>query len=315
MQKLIFGIDLGGTSVKIGLFDKNEGLLEDWEIKTRKENNGAFILGDISDFILEKIKEKNISKEDMMGIGIGVPGPVSSDGTIYNGVNLGWGTFNVENELERLSGFPVKAANDANVAALGEMWKGGGKNYKDLVLITLGTGVGGGVIMDGKIVSGTNGSAGEIGHMPITDEETHLCGCGKYGCLEQVASATGIVKVAKKLLSDNDAPSKLREIKNLNSKDVFAAAEEGDAIAIEVTETLGKYLGTALANISSVIDPQAFVLGGGVSKAGQVLIDLVQKYYKVKVFSSCKDTKIVLAELGNQAGIYGAAKTLIDSQK
>ncbi|NLZ81281.1 MAG: ROK family glucokinase [Clostridiales bacterium] len=315
MQKLIFGIDLGGTSVKIGLFGENEGLLEDWEIKTRKENNGAFILGDISDFVLGKIKEKNISKDDVMGIGIGVPGPISSDGTIFSGVNLGWGTFNVEKELESLSGFSVKAGNDANVAALGEMWEGGGKNYKNLVLITLGTGVGGGVIMDGKIVSGTNGSAGEIGHMPVTDDETELCGCGKYGCLEQVASATGIVKVAKRLLANSHVPSKLRDIKNLNSKDVFAIASEGDSIAIEVTEILGKYLGTALANISSVIDPEIFVLGGGVSKAGQVLIDLVQKYYKVKVFSSCKDTKIVLAELGNQAGIYGAAKTLIDSQK
>lgn len=315
MQKLIFGVDLGGTSVKIGLFDEIEGLLENWEIKTRKENNGAFILGDISDFVLGKIKEKNLGKENILGIGIGVPGPVSSDGTIYNGVNLGWGSFNVEKELENLSGFPVKAGNDANIAALGEMWKGGGKKYKNLVLVTLGTGVGGGVILDGKIVSGINGSAGEIGHMPVTEDETQLCGCGKYGCLEQVASATGIVKVAKKLLAESETPSKLREIQNLNSKDVFAAAGKGDSIAIQVTETLGKYLGTALANVSSVIDPEVFVLGGGVSKAGQVLIDLIQKYYKVKAFSASKDTEIVLAELGNQAGMYGAAKILIDSRK
>lgn len=315
MQKLIFGVDLGGTSVKIGLFDQNEGLLEDWEIKTRQEKNGAFILSDINNFITEKIKEKNISKDSILGIGMGVPGPVGADGTVYSFANLGWKNVNVEKELGELSGFLVKAANDANIAALGEMWKGGGKNYKNLVLVTLGTGVGGGIIVDGKIVSGVNGAAGEIGHMHVKEDETEPCGCGNYGCLEQVASATGIVRIAKKLLAKSDLPSTLREVENLTSKDVFSEADKGDSLAIEVTENFGKYLGTALANVSCVLDPEAFVIGGGVSKAGKVLIDLVQKYYKVKAFSSTRNVKFELASLGNQAGIYGAAKILIDSQK
>lgn len=315
MQKLIFGIDLGGTSIKIGLFDQNEGLLEDWEIKTRQENNGAYILGDINDFINEKIKEKGLSRESIIGLGMGVPGPVSADGTVISFANLGWKNVNVEKDLGKISGFPVKAANDANIAALGEMWRGGGKNYKTIVMVTLGTGVGGGVIIDGKIVSGINGAAGEIGHLHISDDETDACGCGNYGCLEQVASATGIVRVAKKMLANSDEQSTLRNIEDLTSKDVFSEAAKGDALAIEVTESFGKYLGTALASVSAVLDPEAFVIGGGVSKAGQVLIDLVKKYYKEKAFSATRNVKFELASLGNQAGIYGAAKILIDSQK
>ena len=309
MKKYIFGVDLGGTSVKLGLFDKDGKLIEKWEIPTRKEENGKYILEDIAQTILKKAKEKKIS-EEIIGIGIGVPGPVREDGVVKGCVNIGWEEINVTEELEKKTGYPVKAGNDANVAALGELWQGGGNAFQNLVMVTLGTGVGGGIILNGKILAGVNGAAGEIGHMPVVYEETEYCNCGKKGCLEQVASASGIVKEMKKILASSTKDSVLRD-QQISAKAVFDAIKEKDELAQEAGERLGKYLGIALAHITAVIDPEIIVIGGGVSKAGDVLLELIQKYYMEKAFLPSRSVKFALATLENDAGIYGAAKLVL----
>jgi len=307
-----FGIDIGGTTIKMGLFKVDGTLIEKWEIDTRKEKNSKYILDDISQEIKNKMKEKGIHRNDVVGVGIGVPGPVSSDGTVLKCVNLGWGIFNVEETLSKMIDLPVRAGNDANVAALGEMWQGGGKGYKNVVMVTLGTGVGGGIIIDGNVISGTNGAGGEIGHIKVVKNETETCGCGKTGCLEQYASATGIVKESEKLLKDDNSPSVLRSINEITAKDIFDAAKEGDKLSNKLVEELGERLGGALANISCVCDPEVFVIGGGVSKAGMILINVIRKYFIEKAFHACEGTKFELAKLGNDAGIYGGVKLVLD---
>lgn len=311
MEKYIFGVDLGGTTVKMGLFKEDASLLDKWEIPTVKDNNGEGILPDIARSIKSKIADKNIDKEDILGVGIGVPGPVDSKGVIYQAANLGWDVFNVSETLSGLVGLPVKAGNDANVAALGEMWKGGGAGYGNMVMVTLGTGVGGGIIVEGEILAGYKGSGGEIGHIHVQDGEEKCCGCGNKGCLEQYASATGIVYIAKKRLAKDDMPSVLRQREDFSAKTVWDAVKSGDALAIEVAEQFGEYLGKALASIACVVNPEIIVIGGGVSKAGDILLDYIVKNYLPYVFRGSRETKFALATLGNDAGIYGAAKLML----
>lgn len=307
MKKYSVGVDIGGTTVKIGIFTNEGSILRKWEIKTRKEEDGKYILEDITKSIESILNEECISKKDVAGVGLGVPGPVKSDGTVLKCVNLGWGIFNVEEELSKLISLPVKAANDANIASLGEMWQGGGKGHKNMVMVTLGTGVGGGVIINGKIMDGNNGAAGEIGHIKVSDEEKDNCGCGKCGCLEQYASATGIVRSAKRLLEKTEKSTVLKSIQELTAKDIFDAAKKNDEVAIELVDDFGKKLGTSLALISCVCDPEVFVIGGGVSKAGEILINSVKKHYVENAFHASRKTDFKLAELGNDAGIFGGA--------
>ncbi len=313
MGKIAIGIDVGGTSVKLGLFQADGTLLHNWEVHTRKEEEGRFILPDVSDSIKSVLKERNIEKDQLIGAGLGVPGPVLPDGFVSICVNLGWRDINVQHELSRmLGGIPVLSGNDANVAALGEMWKGGGKGYTDIVMITLGTGVGGGVIIDEKIISGKHGLAGEIGHIHVRDQEEEVCNCGGKGCVEQIASATGIAREARRAMAAVDTPSVLREFGDqVSAKNVLDAAKDGDALALEVVETISRCLGILMAQLSMTIDPQMFVVGGGVSKAGQFLIDMIEKYYIEFTPISKDKAKIGLAELGNDAGIYGAAKLVL----
>lgn len=310
MKKYCFGIDIGGTTVKCGLFSVDGEVLDKWEIPTRTENNGCNILPDVAAAIADKIAEKQLDKEEIAGVGIGVPGPVNEEGELPTAVNLHWGYVHLVNEMEKLTGLRVKGGNDANVAALGEMWKGGGAGYNNVVLITLGTGVGGGIIHNGKILTGSHGAGGEIGHIHVTDDVDRDCNCGNHGCLEQVTSATGITYLANRRLAKDDAPSVLRG-RGISAKTVFDAVKANDAVAMEIAEEFGKYLGTALANVAGVADPDIFVIGGGVSKAGPILLDYIQKYYKKYAFVACKETKFALAELGNDAGIYGAAKLVL----
>jgi len=312
MEQYVFAVDLGGTTVKLGLFDKEGNVLEKWEIVTRKENNGENILPDIAKSIQDKAAEKSISKDEILGVGIGVPGPVDSKGVIYKAANLGWDVFNVSEKLGELTGLPVKTGNDANVAALGEMWKGGGKGFNSIVAVTLGTGVGGGVIIEGKLVAGSTGAGGEIGHIHVEDNETIACGCGKKGCLEQYASATGIARLANERLAQDDMPSILRNAEKVDAKAVFDAVKEGDRLAIEVAEIFGMYLGKGLAAVGAVVNPEAFVIGGGVSKAGEVLFDYIEKNYVKYAFHGTRNAKFCLATLGNDAGIYGAAKLILE---
>lgn len=310
MKKYCFGIDVGGTTVKMGLFTTEGELLDKWEIPTRKEDGGAYILNDVAASVEAKLAEKNIEKEDVAGAGIGVPGPTLDTGYVSICVNLGWKDKNPANELSELLSIPVKAGNDANVAALGEMWKGGGEGYLDVVLLTLGTGVGGGIIIDGHAVVGAHGAGGEIGHITVRDDETEACGCGRKGCLEQYASATGLVRLAKRYFEKNTKNSILTG-KEITAKEVFDAAKAGDAAALEITEEFGAYLGQALVNLAATVDPAVFVIGGGVSKAGDILLETVRKYFYDHAFYGNQKTKITLATLGNDAGIYGAAKQVL----
>ncbi len=305
-----FGVDIGGTTVKIGLFKTEGEVIEKWEIKTRTANGGEAILPDIAASLMEKLDAYGIEKSSLVGIGVGVPAPVNEDGIVQKTANLGWGYKEVKRELEELTGVPVKVGNDANVAALGEMWKGGGVGHKNLVMVTLGTGVGGGIIINGQILIGTNGAGGEIGHLKMNQNETECCGCGGKGCLEQYASATGIARLARKRLADNTEETVLN-VEKVSAKDVFDAVKAGDKVAIEVAKEFGTYLGYALANISALIDPSIYVIGGGVSKAGEVLFDYIKEPYMEKAFFANKNVEFALATLGNGAGIYGAAKLVL----
>ena len=311
---MCFGIDVGGTTVKIGLFTTEAKLIDSVEIPTRKEDDGSHILPDICAAIDAKLVEKQITRDDLLGIGIGIPGPITKDGTVLNCVNLGWGIFNVEEKLSQmLGGVKVKAGNDANVAALGETWQGGGRGFEDLVLVTLGTGVGGGVIIGGKIIAGSNGAAGEIGHIPaVFGDDAETCGCGKKGCLETVGSATGIVREAKKLLAKSEEDSVLRGMEEFTCKDIFDAAKDGDKLSMEVVDKLAYYLGNAIAGIAAVTNPQVIVIGGGVSKAGKFLLDKIEENFLANAFHATKNAKFALATLGNDAGMYGAAALILD---
>lgn len=309
-MRYCMGVDVGGTSVKLGLFETEGKLLDKWEIPTRKENHGEQILPDVAASILGKLEEKKIQREAVAGVGMGIPAPVDSEGVVQQTANVGWGYKEVTRELsELLDGMRVEAGNDANVAAMGEMWLGAGRGEKNLVMVTLGTGVGGGVIVDGHMIVGHHGAGGEIGHICVKREEEDACGCGLHGCLEQYASATGIAKLARKALSGEHEETVLHG--EPSAKDVFDAVKAGDALATRIADEFGRYLGGALASIAVVADPAVFVIGGGVSKAGPVLIPFVEKAFLEKAFFANKDTKIVLAELGNDAGICGAARLIL----
>lgn len=312
MKKYGFGVDVGGTTIKMGFFETSGALLDKWEIKTNKENNGESILSDIAKAVDNKLAQEGISKSEVQGIGIGVPGPVRSDGVVNVCVNLGWGVIDVSTELGNLTGLPIKVGNDANVAALGEMWQGGAKGCKDVIVVTLGTGVGGGIIVDGKIVAGHDGAGGEIGHITVNNDEIEPCNCGQYGCLEQYTSATGIVRMAKRKLAKSSEETTLRNFKELTAKDIFDEAKAGDAIAGELVDEVGSILGSALSNMACVVNPEIIVIGGGVSKAGSILIDTIQKHFVETSFHACRNTKFALASLGNDAGIYGCMRMILD---
>ena len=314
MKEYAFGIDLGGTTAKIGLFTTSGALLEKWEVATDTSNAGEHILENLAAAVLGKMKEQSIQPEQVEGVGIGVPGPVL-DSSIVPIVcaNLGgWGERNVSAQLSGLlDGLKVLVGNDANVAALGEIWMGAAKGAKNAVMVTLGTGVGGGVVVNGKVIDGVHGAGGEIGHITVNRHETAVCGCGKRGCLEQYSSATGVVRCMKKLLDENpDTPCTLRGTE-FAAKDVFDAARNGDALAAREVDEMSDTLGMALANIASTVDPEAFLVGGGVARAGDVLFAPLNKHFQEYAFKSCRETPIKQASLGNDAGIYGAVRLIV----
>lgn len=311
-MKYCFGVDVGGTSIKIGLFTVQGNVLDKWEIKTRRENGGEAILPDIAASLKDKIQEKGLDAGEIKGIGIGIPAPVTGDGIVKNTANLGWGYKEVNRELRELTGLDVQAGNDANLAALGEMWLGAGQGQKNMIMVTLGTGVGGGAIVDGRPMVGANGASAEIGHVCVNYHEKKKCGCGKTGCLEQYASATGIARLARMRLAWDDTPSVLRGQAKIDAKAVFDAMKEGDAVAEEIVDQFSAYLGHGLANVAIIVDPAVIVIGGGVSKAGDVMIPYIKKYFLEKAFFANRETEFVIAKLDNDAGICGAAKMIID---
>lgn len=311
MRRVAFGVDIGGTTVKLGLFDREGCVLDKWEIPTVKDNEGASVLPDVAKSIRAKLEEKGIQLQEIDGIGVGAPGAVDDEGTLVGGaVNIGWKAFNIPKALNAYINVPVKAANDANAAAFGEMWQGGGKGCRSMVAVTLGTGVGGGIIINGNILTGATGAGGEIGHIHIEDDETEECGCKNKGCLEQYASATGIVRLARRRLEKDDKPSALRR-NTLSAKNVFDAVKAGDEVAIEIARQFGDYLGKGLAAVAAVVNPEMFVIGGGVSKAGDILISFVEPCFQKYAFEQCRGAKFTLARLGNDAGIYGAAGLIL----
>lgn len=312
-MKYGFGVDVGGTTVKLAYFDEEGTLLEKWEIPTRKEKNGENILPDVAASIGDYLEQHRIDRERIIGVGVGVPGPVDSRGMVNMCVNLGWGEKNIVRELGDLLGLPVRAGNDANVAALGEYWKGGGREYNSMVMATLGTGVGGGIVVDSRLLHGAHGAGGEVGHMVLNRHETERCGCGNRGCVEQYCSATGLARLARIRLAQDEAPSVLRQVASPVAKDVFDAGKQGDALANEVLEQYYDYLGEFLATVCAVIDPEVVVLGGGVSKAGEVLLDGVRRGYARFCFKGVKDVQFKQAQLGNDAGAYGAFKLVLDA--
>ncbi len=312
-MKYGFGIDLGGTTVKIAYFDENGTMLEKWEIPTVTAGGGSQILPDIAASIRQFMDAHSIADTAVLGLGIGVPGPVNAKGVVNKCVNLGWGVFNISETLSSLTGFPVKAGNDANVAALGEFWKGGGKGCDNMVFVTLGTGVGGGIVVEGNLLHGAHGSGAEIGHLVLNREETVPCNCGKYGCVEQYCSATGIVRMAKRYLEANAADSVLNAIEPLTCKDIFDAGKSGDAAANAILDQVYAYMGEFLGNICSTVNPEVVVIGGGVSKAGDVLIQGIEPYFKKSVFHAASGARFTLASLGNDAGAYGAFKLALDA--
>ena len=313
-MKIGFGVDLGGTTVKLAAFTPAGEMLAKWEIPTVTANRGTQILPDIAASVLRYCEENKIAKGDVLGIGIGVPGPVDGNGIVAACENLGWGRVDVCGELNKLTGFPVKAGNDATVAAVGECWKGGGQGCKNMVMVTLGTGVGGGIVLDGKPLHGITGAAGEIGHMTLNRHETRPCACGKYGCVEQYCSATGIARMAVDYLADHQEASILRDLEKITAKDVFDAAGSGDAAAQAVLEQAYSYMGEFIGNICTMLNPEQIVIGGGVSKAGQSLIDGIKRHFGKYVYCVNGDAvEFKLAKLGNDAGVYGAFKLLLDN--
>ena len=312
MERYGFGIDLGGTTCKLGLFQADGTLMEKWEIPTDTRENGKNVLPDIAASIEEKIRQHHISREQIIGAGIGVPGAVNNEGVVNRCINLGWGIVPVSKELSSLLSVPVYTANDANVAALGEAWKGSGNGYSSIAMITLGTGIGGGVVLDGQIINGFHGAAGELGHIVVNPEEQDACNCGNHGCIEQYASATGIVRQARKQLAESSVDSVLRKEQDLSAKSVFDAAKAGDVLAKKIAEEVCDMLGRVIGTICNVINPEAVIIGGGVSRAGDILLELVQEGFRNSVFHASRDTVIRLASLGNDAGIYGAMKLLLN---
>ena len=304
-------MDIGGTTCKIGFFETAGVLIDKWEIKTDTDNNGENVLPNVALAIDNKLAQEGISKDEVQGVGVGVPGPVKSNGVVNRCVNLGWGIVDVADELGRLTGLEVRVGNDANVAALGEMWQGGAKGCKDVIMVTLGTGVGGGIIVEGKIVAGFDGAGGEIGHITVNKDEIEACNCGQYGCLEQYASATGIVRLAKRKLAQSSEETALRKYEPLTAKDVIDEAKAGDVLAVEVLDEVCEILGSALSNMACIVNPEVIVIGGGVSKAGSILTDNIQKHYQESAFFACRETKFALASLGNDAGMYGCVQLLL----
>lgn len=310
MENYIFGVDIGGTTIKLGLFRSEGELLEKWEIPTRTMEKGAFVLPDAAESIKAAMERQGIRETQVEGIGIGVPGPVDENDTVHGCVNLGWGEFSIRERMkELLPEIPnVKAGNDATIATLGELCFGGGRGNGSAAMFTLGTGVGGGIAIAGKTFRGFHGGAGEWGHIVLNPQEKDVCNCGKRGCLEQYASATGIVRIAEHMLKESSQPSGLRKRERITARDICDLAREGDKLAENVLEQCTDYLGRAMSYVACAVDPEVFLIGGGMSRAGAVLLDRIRRSYKRYAFHVLRDTPIIGAELGNDAGIYGCVK-------
>ncbi|EOL47617.1 glucokinase [Enterococcus phoeniculicola] len=321
MDKKIIGIDLGGTTAKFAILTMDGEIQQKWSIDTNILDEGSHIVPEIVESINHRLNLYNMTSEDFIGIGMGTPGSVDLEkGTVIGAYNLNWATLQPVKELiEKGTKIPFALDNDANVAALGERWKGAGENDPDVIFITLGTGVGGGIIAEGKLLHGTAGCAGEVGHVTV-DPNGFECTCGKRGCLETVSSATGVVRVARHLAEEYVGDSKIKALlddgEEVTSKDIFEYAQAEDPFALMVVDKVCFYLGLACGNLGNTLNPSSIVLGGGVSAAGEFLRSRVENYFKEFTFPQVRNsTKIKLAELGNEAGVIGAASLALQFDK
>ncbi|WP_078413763.1 ROK family glucokinase [Priestia abyssalis] len=312
-EKWLVGVDVGGTTIKMAFVNHYGEIIEKWEIPTNIAEEGKNIPTDIAKAIDQKLVDLGQPQNKLEAIGIGAPGPVNSaNGSLYVAVNLGWSNFPLKDRLEMETSLPVVVDNDANIAAIGEMWKGAGEGAKDLLCVTLGTGVGGGIIANGSIIHGVNGAAGEIGHVTSVPEGGAPCNCGKTGCLETVASATGVVRLGMHALETTTTPSVLREAYSDNemitAKMIFDAAKAQDELALHVVNDLAFHLGLALANLSNGLNPEKIVIGGGVSKARDTLLNPLKEQFKRFAFPRVAEgAELTIATLGNDAGVIGGA--------
>lgn len=314
MRPYAFGVDIGGTAIKLGLFRTNGRLTEKWSIPTRTENSGGNVLPDVVASLNQVLKRRGLDWDQIEGVGMGVPGPVREDGTVMGCVNLGWDVFNIPRVIRglepRIDRFCV--TNDVNAATLGEMWQGGAEGRKSAFMVTLGTGIGGGLVINEQIVNGDAGGAGEIGHFRVERGETEPCKCGGYGCLEQYCSATGLVRCARRaLVKDCHLPTALQDDENLSALSICNAAKTGDELASELLDQLGDRLGWALTAVAGTTNPEVFVVGGGMSNAGNLLLERIEQGFRRHSFHACRDTEFSLAQLGNDAGIYGCVRMLL----
>ncbi|HEY0222476.1 ROK family glucokinase [Lactovum miscens] len=314
MAKKIIGIDLGGTSIKFGILTADGQVQDKWSVATNVLDEGKHIVPDIVESINHRLEIYKLDKNDFSGVGMGSPGSVDIEkGTVTGAYNLGWKTTQeVGSVITAETGLPFAIDNDANVAALGERWVGAGENNPDVVFITLGTGVGGGIIAGGNLIHGIAGAGGEIGHIVVVPEDGFECTCGSRGCLETVASATGVVRVARQMAEEFEGDSLIKNAldsgESVSSKDIFVAAEDGDLFASKVVDKVSMYLGLACGNLGNTLNPDSIVIGGGVSAAGEFLRKQIESYFKKFTFPTVrKTTSIKLATLGNDAGIIGAA--------
>lgn len=317
-MKRVIGIDLGGTTAKIGILNQNGEIEKKWELPTDISKDGMLIIPNIITSIKEVLKTDKLEASDFLGIGMGTPGTVNrTNGTVIGAYNLNWKTEQlIREQVESSTGIPFFLDNDANVAALGEQWKGAGNNEKNVSFITLGTGVGGGLVSDGSLIHGAVDAAGEVGHITV-EPYGYECTCGKKGCLEQYASATGIVRLAFDLTADHPEESELKILVEndevIDAKRIFDSAKAGDTYANHVVDRFSFYLGLALGNIANILNPSTIVLGGGVSQAGDFLVERVRKVVEEFTFPTIRPiTKIKIAELGNDAGMIGAASLVLN---
>ena len=304
------GIDLGGTNTKIGLLDEDGNILFSTIVKTESEQGFEKTIERLSNILKIQVSNLNISFNDVAGVGLGVPGPVANGRIVKFWANFPW-PVNVDlaAEFEKHLGVPVKVDNDVNVITLGEMWKGGGRGYKNVLGLAIGTGIGGGVVVNGKLVSGKNGAGGEVGHIKV-ERDGKLCGCGQEGCWEAYASATGLVREAKSRLTVNKNNLLYERTKDreVEAKDIFDAARDGDEFSLNLVDYEAEFIALGIGNLLNVLDTDVVVVGGGIALAGNILFDKInEKLRKYAMLSTLEGLKIVQAELGNDAGIYGAA--------
>lgn len=310
-----FGIYIGSSRIFLAYFEETGRLLEKWSIPTPPKHSSNQVLEDIAREIEDYMSRNGIFEDDVLGIGVGLPGPVNSSGTVNKCVNLGWGMFNIDRALSGLTGMPVAATNVANAAAVGESWQGSGKGRKNVFFVAMNTGVGGALIMDGKLASGAHGGAGEVGHMTVNRKETEACTCGKFGCLEQYCSPTGVVRMAKQAMAGSKTPSVLRSKRELVFTDVFSAAAKGDRLAAEVKEEFCACFGQAIANVCAVTNPDTVILGGQLPDCGKAVVEGILRYFGKFVFHANREVQFETARLGVDAPLYGAFKLVLDTMQ